>query len=329
MFKLWQSINTFSVIPVFVLLIIGLSNNVFAQPVTKVGELEQMSNDFANQLQARQPQLYYDLLNSAEKPQLQLNQNRDIQLILIGESNKPFYYAIENLNAARTVSTDDVWPGGSGGFPLSGSGTTLGKLCVWDGGGVLLTHQELTGRVTQMDNPGGTHYHSTHVAGTMIASGVDGSAKGMSYQGTLAAYEWTNDNSEMASAAAAGMNVSNHSYGYITGWYYSGDWYWYGDITISPVEDYGFGFYDAKARAWDAIAYNAPYYTIVKSAGNDRNDGPSPGEGHWVWASGSWVWSTDTRDKDGGADGYDCVSWNGTAKNIITVGAVYDMAMSL
>jgi len=326
MFKVSQAIKAMSVIPVFVLMIIGPGDYAFAQPVTKVAELEQLSLEFADQLQSQRPQLYYDLLNSSEKPQLQLNQNRDIQLMSIGIGDKPFYYAIENLNAAQTVSTDDVWPGGSGGFSLSGSSTTLGKLCVWDGGGVLLTHQELAGRVTQIDSPSGTHYHSTHVAGTMIASGVVASAKGMSYQGTLAAYEWTNDDAEMAAAAASGINISSHSYGYITGWYYSSDWYWYGDITISPVEDYGFGFYSDDAQAWDAIAYNAPYYTIVKSAGNDRDDGLSPGEGHWVWDSGSWVWSNDTRDIDGGSDGYDCVSWNGTAKNIITVGAVYDIS---
>jgi len=325
MFKLRQSIKALAVFTVSVLTIIGFNEYAFAQPATKVADLEQMSIDFADQLQAQHPQLYYDLLNSSERPQLQLNQNRDVRLMLIGKSNKPFYYAIENLNAARTISTNDVWPGGSGGFSLTGSGTTMGKLCVWDGGGVLLTHQELAGRVTQMDSPGGTHYHSTHVAGTMIASGVVDSARGMSYQGTLAAYEWTNDISEMASAAASGMNISSHSYGYITGWYWSDDWYWFGDISISSTEDYGFGFYDATAQSWDAVAYNAPYYTIVKSAGNDRNDGPDPGEGHWVWDSGSWEWSYDTRDIDGGSDGYDCVSWNGTAKNIITVGAVNDI----
>ncbi|MFH1312627.1 MAG: S8 family serine peptidase, partial [Candidatus Eisenbacteria bacterium] len=214
-------------------------------------------------------------------------------------------------------------------FSLTGSATSLGELCEWDGGGVRTSHQEFGGRVTQMDSPGGTHYHSTHVAGTLIGAGVVSSAKGMSYQGTLAAYEWTNDDSEMASAAAAGMNVSNHSYGYGTGWSYSsssGDWYWYGDVNISAVEDYGFGFYSVEAEAWDQIAYDAPYYTICKSAGNDRNDYPGAGAGHYYWDDGSgWTWSTATRDPDGGTDGYDCISWNGTAKNILSVGAVNDI----
>ncbi|UCE67668.1 MAG: IPTL-CTERM sorting domain-containing protein [Candidatus Zixiibacteriota bacterium] len=300
-------------------------NISFAQKETQTSELERLNRIFSRQLQESRPQLYYDLLTSTDSAQIRLNSDPDIQLMYINDRGMPVYYTVENLNAARTLSTDDVWPGGSGGFSLTGSGTVVGKLGIWDGGAVLAAHQELSGRVTQIDSPGGTHYHATHVAGTMIASGVQSAAKGMSYQANLTAYDWNNDNSEMSSAAASGMNISNHSYGFITGWYYSGSWYWYGDIGISTTEDYGFGFYSGDARAWDQIAYNAPYYTIVKSAGNDRNDaGPGPGEGHYVW-DGGWIWSTDTRDPDGGADGYDCISYAGTAKNIITVGAVDDI----
>jgi len=309
-----------------ILVLFGAGRALGAAPVTQSARLDSLSLAFERQLEEGRPALYYELLRSDDPPQRRLNASPDVQLMRINDRGHPLFYGVENLDAARTLSTDDVWPGGSGGFSLSGSGTALGELAVWDGGGVLTTHQELSGRATQMDSPGGTHYHSTHVAGTMIGAGVQASAKGMSFQGTLAAYDWDNDNSEMATAAGAGMNVSNHSYGYATGWYYSGgDWYWFGDISISTVEDYGFGFYSEDAEAWDEIAYNAPYYTIVKSAGNDRNDyGPGPGGGHYVY-DGGWVWSTDTRDPDGGSDGYDCISWNGTAKNILSVGAVDDI----
>jgi hypothetical protein len=149
----------------------------------------------------------------------------------------------------------------------------------------------------------------------------------MSFLGNLHAYDFNNDESEMASAAGSGARVSNHSYSRITGWRWDGDWYWYGDKNISQTEDYGFGFYDEVTSEWDAIAYNAPYYTIVKSAGNDRDDtGPGPGGGHYVLHNGEWVWNTTTRDPDGGSTGYDCIAWYSTAKNIITVGAVYDIS---
>jgi hypothetical protein len=41
-----------------------------------------------------------------------------------------------------------------------------------------------------------------------------------------------------------------------------------------------------------------------------------------VYDGSNWVLSTTTRDKNGGVDGYDCISHKGLAKNIMTVGAV-------
>ena len=298
---------------------------VTAQTKTDAARLQELSREYAERLDQKRPAAYYDMLASDKTPFKQLKADRDIELMFIDEHGLPKYLAVENLTAARTISTDDVWPGGSTGFNLSGAGTVFGKLAVWDGGGVRWTHRELTGRVLQVDNPSTTHYHSTHVAGTMIATGVTGQAKGMSYQAVLGAYDWNNDESEMATAAAQGLQVSNHSYGTITGWRNDGDWYWWGDISVSPTEDYGFGFYNYDARVWDQISYEAPYYLIVKSAGNDRSDaGPAPGETYWVY-DGDWVESTEPRDPDCGPDGYDCVSWNSTAKNILTVGAVNDI----
>ena len=241
----------------------------------------------------------------------------------------PLYYATNNLNAARTISTDRVWPGGIAGLNLTGYGFTIGE---WDGGGVLLTHQEFGGRARQRDYEPSTHYHSTHVAGTLIASGIIGSAKGMAPEANLDAYNWTNDESEMANAAASGLLISNHSYGAITGWEYDyrddDKWAWFGDVTVSSVEDYGFGFYTGQSAEWDEIAYNAPYYMIVKSAGNDRNDGgPSPGEYHWVYINNQWTQRNTIRDRDGGTDGYDCIpGGGGVSKNTLTVGAVNDIA---
>jgi len=161
---------------------------------------------------------------------------------------------------------------------------------------------------------GSTSYHATHVAGTMVAAGIQNNAKGMAYGGLLKSWQWSNDESEMAAAAANGLEISNHSYGYARGWEYNnGSWQWYGVSSISADEDYKFGFYDAGARQWDQIAFNAPYYLIVKSAGNDRGEGPSnAGNG--------------SAEKDGGTDGYDCISPRGVAKNILTVGAVTEVS---
>ncbi|MCK5701980.1 MAG: S8 family serine peptidase, partial [Cyclobacteriaceae bacterium] len=136
------------------------------------------------------------------------------------------------------------------------------------------------------------------------------------------AFDWNSDESEMASEAAAGALFLNHSYGYGRGWVLNGSWSWYGNTSISTQEDYLFGFYDSQAQDWDQIAYDAPYYLIVKSAGNDRNQTPSTYE-HYVWDE-TWKLVNVERDSDGGADGFDCLTPMAVAKNILTVGAVDD-----
>ena len=302
-----------------------------AGPLTDTEALGQIALRLAERLEDQRGALYYDLLQRSSPAQAALNADADIALMYVSDRGIPKFYLTENVDAAGTVSTNRVWPGGSGGFNLTGSGTALGELAVWDGGAVRVSHQEYGGRVTQIDGASTTHYHATHVAGTLVAAGVDPDAKGMSFQANLAAYDWNSDETEMAAAAASGLNVSNHSYGYGTGWSYNstaGDWYWYGDVSVDSTEDYGFGFYEEVTRAYDEIAYNAPYYNIVASAGNERDDdGPGAGGGHYFWNpdTDDWEWSTMTRNPDGGAAGYGCVSWNKNAKNILAIGAVEDI----
>jgi len=302
---------------------LALPATALPPPVTNVPALERLAERLERDLQAHRTPLYDALLHSTEPGAAALNRNPDVQLAFIGPRDKPFYFAVDNEDAAATVGTDKVWPGGGFGFFLEAANTALGNLCIWDGNGVRTTHQEFGGRAVQGDSPSGLSSHSTHVSGTLIASGVANGARGMSPQAMLECYDWNNDSSEMASAAAGGMWLSNHSYGYITGWYFNGsDNYWYGDMGISSSEDYGFGFYSSLSQDWDQISYNAPNYLICKSAGNDRNDVASGGHYHY---DGGWVWSTDSHPQDGGALGYDSISWVGVSKNILTVGAIDDI----
>ena len=238
------------------------------------------------------------------------------------EGNRPIYYMTNNLNAAHTTRASRVWPGGSAGLSLNGSGVLLG---IWDGGSVRATHQEFGGRAVVRDGSG-TSGHGTHVGGTMIAAGVDADAKGGSFAATLDSYDWNDDMAEMAAAAAAGLRISNHSYGLVTGWNNNGGWRWWGNATVDQQEAHQFGFYDAEARGWDDICFNAPYYLPLKSAGNDRGEGPSlasqpTGE---FWNGSAWVPNTVVRNLDGNNTGYDSISSAGVAKNSFTVGAVDD-----
>jgi|GEM_PF-902246 len=240
---------------------------------------------------------------------------------------RPVYVITDNANAAATISSDKLYPGGSVGLALTGDGAELG---IWDGGRVRTSHQEFDGRVRQMDNTSSLSDHATHVAGTMVAGGVRSAARGMAYEAELVAHDWNSDLSEMTARAAEGLQVSNHSYSNITGWRYNyrrdGRWAWFGDPDDNSPEDRDFGLYDGRAQDWDRLVYQAPYYLPVKSAGNDRGEGPSkqPVQ-HWEFTSRGWQLVDDVRDRDGGDEGYDCISTYGNAKNILTVGAVEDL----
>ncbi|MBS1978738.1 MAG: S8 family serine peptidase, partial [Bacteroidetes bacterium] len=234
--------------------------------------------------------------------------NNNVYLLVdVTESGVPVYVKTFNAQAAYTVGVPQLRTGGSLGINILGTGI---RLATWDGGKVLGNHVELAGRVTFGDAPSAFDGHATHTSGTMIASGINSSAKGMAPEATLIAYDFNNDVSEMTALAKpdqTGTLLSNHSYGVSAGWEFDGTtWTWKGDPSISATEDYKFGFYDAQSAQWDAIAVNAPYYLIVKAAGNDR--GEYNGSGPAL--------------PDGGTSGFDCISMYGVAKNILTVGAV-------
>jgi Subtilase family/GEVED domain/Secretion system C-terminal sorting domain len=241
----------------------------------------------------------------------------------IDETGHLLYIATEsNANAAATTRTNQLYSGGSLGLSLSGSSDAVkNRLGIWDGGAVLATHQEFGTRVTQQDNVSGGDLHATHVGGTMIAAGVSAQAKGMSFGANLKAWDFNSDVTEMT-AAANNLSISNHSYGFQAGWVYNSTtnrWAWYGNVNVSPTEDYKFGFYDSNTQAWDKIANAAPFYLIVKSAGNNRDEtGPPAGTYYFL--------GTSTRDSSNIArsknDSYDCLSTTSTAKNILTVGAI-------
>ena len=261
-----------------------------------------------------------------------LPNGRVLELQRLAPGTGPLFYLTNNIDAADTVSTDELWPGGSLGLNLDGSGMTVGE---WDGGAVLAEHPDLFPRVTQVDGATSVSNHSTHVAGTLIASGAvqRPEARGMAYGADLAAYDWNNDTAEMATAAANGLLVSNHSYGVAAGWINIGgappdNWWWIGGAANNDLEDSNFGYYDETSRYWDEIALNAPYYLIVKAAGNDRWDtGPAPGEAYTIIDQAGTPLATSTlaRPADCSPAGYDCLSTSSVAKNILTVGAVDDI----
>lgn len=194
--------------------------------------------------------------------------------------DEPLYRTTTNLNAAISSGANSLQ---AAPYGLDGTGIKIG---IWDEGSVRATHQEFGTRVTKKNLSAPLADHSTHVAGTLGASGVDPKAKGMAPKAAIDSYDWGSDYSEMTAAGAAtaadttSIPISNHSYSYGGG-----------------VAD--MGRYEKEARTVDAISVSLPYYLIFWAAGNDQKGLASKG-------------------------GYESVIFNAVAKNILTIGAVND-----
>jgi len=240
-----------------------------------------------------------------------------------------YVYKTCNFNAAISIGVDKVRD--TAPYNVNGQAFTVG---VWDAGSVRGTHQELTGRVVVVDAAANAN-HSTHVAGTIGAVGIELLAEGMAPAVMIDSYEWDNDIAEMSSRAMSypgepdKLQISNHSYGYTCGWDYSTNPpRWYGTWIYREC-DY-FGMYDSEVAEWDQICYSAPYYLPFKAAGNDRSDrAPADGQIYQYYKYPRWrskVYDSSTDPYDDGWDngGFDTILPVSTAKNIVTVGAVYD-----
>ena len=275
---------------------------------------EERVREYLEQKQATRA-LFGTKSHRAKKVKIKLKM-RDI------EHGIPVYYDTFNAKSAKSTKTSTVHQA-----PYNLQGEGYHKLGIWDGGGILTTHDELAGRVVQMNEPKRISSHSTHVAGTMIASGQrqGTSVKGMAPKASLIAYDLENDTTEMAQAASRGMELSNHSYGRAVGWYEdkNNNLYWLGNTKISQYESYLFGFYTTYAQYYDKISNAAPYYLAVFAAGNDRRDVvKQSGLAHKHNDEDKVFTDTHYNDNfDNG--GYDTISPASTAKNILTVGAIH------
>ncbi len=247
----------------------------------------------------------------------------DSKAYLVSIDEGPLYVVSCNVEAAQTISTDKVWPGGSAGLNVNG---TNGSLFMWDEGQPRLTHREYTNRVFALPLNTNLNQHSTAVAGTMVASGISNAAKGMSFAGKLNAGSFLFDLSQMPDQINTnGMRLSNHSYEHSTGWAYMSDgWSWYGYSQVSTNEDPKFGNYSTNALYLDYYA-SVLTYLGVWAAGNDvSNVPPVQPTNHFEFTLQNTRYVTNTvHPANGDAGGYDTISDDQCAKDILTVGAVF------
>ncbi len=258
--------------------------------------LNALKDQFIEEGKQKEKRIAKYLRKNKQKQRSFFLEGNELSIIDI-RNGMPVYYTTYNDGSVRSLGVDELRAGGRFGIDVAGENINLG---VWDRGLPLAEHNEFQGRLMNSDAASEFSFHSTHVTGTIIAGGVNPSAKGFCYRADIRAFDWFQDTEEMVDEVLnQDLMVSNHSYGVPGGWNGAN---WLGDLGISDVEDYRFGYYDAEARNFDNIAYNAPYYSIVVAAGNERGDsgdGSIPPDGP-----------------------YDCITGFSNSKNVFTVGAV-------
>jgi len=277
----------------FLLICLLFSISIFSQDQQSIRRIQQSTKvDYLKSFsdnQRKKFDLSFNLANSLADHnnwrKIIITDSTYSRLVGVTKDLKPIYYMTENRNAGITSRADRLYSGGSLGISIQGEGMLAG---VWDAGSPLLTHELFSNRISLSDNSPYLHPHASHVAGTIIGTDAvqNGNARGMAFKGSANAYDWDNDVAEVANAAANGLLISNHSYGYNP--------YYYG------VEK--FGKYDDDSKAFDEIHFNAPYYQMVCAAGNSRIYGVNTGK-----------------------NGFDLITGHALSKNVITVAAVQEV----
>ncbi|RME22120.1 MAG: hypothetical protein D6800_11370, partial [Candidatus Zixiibacteriota bacterium] len=180
-------------------------------------------------------------------------------------------------------------------YSLSGAGVVVAE---WDGGAADNTHPDLNGRVTQMDGSS-ISTHATHVAGTVMGSGASsgGTYRGMAPEARLLTQLWWNTASEANTEYGVvitfqGATISTNSWGYGVS-----------SVTTSQCDGLLGNYYTINGTVDELVrgSAGAPI-SILYAAGNERS----------------------TSSQSCGSLGY---TYNttippGTAKNVITVGAI-------
>lgn len=175
-----------------------------------------------------------------------------VNLMEVDSLGIALYYKDYNQISASVSNVVDEEGNNVLGF--SGEGMIVG---LWDSKLPRLDHVDLKGAIVVTDDSDSFVYsnHATHVAGTIVSKGsVNPLGRGLVYNSTLWANDWTNDFEEMIDLAAKGVLVSNHSYGV--------------DPKDIPVSY--FGAYLSSSQRLDAITSRFAYYQPVVAAGNDR-----------------------------------------------------------
>jgi hypothetical protein len=192
--------------------------------------------------------------------------------ILAGDERVLLVYGPMNLRKesenAAAAAESNVTPLFAAPYSLSGQGVALSY---FEFGQADTSHPEFGGRLMTHLTATSDRDHATHVAGTMIAAGIDARAKGMAPAATLHEFDGNDDNfldlkQKLPNFSAV---ADNNSWGYVLGWCSSGSdcsgkWVW-------EDNDLYYGGYDSLVTAPLDKITRTTGVLMVHSAGNDAN----------------------------------------------------------
>lgn len=324
---------------VFILLSIGLYVQGYAQ-----NNSQKLKAEFRTQHIDQQSKLDRIILNLSPKTEAVLDMKSRLAGFI---DNRPFFWSSEDKPANRSANVIPLQDGtlaGLNGTKITGTGIVV---TVFDGGRVLENHNEFVeGGVSRVTNKEATTVeyssHGTNVTGLIIANGSGnltnyeaGRAQGVLPAGKVDAYSFKSTalGANYEKLTSVKPNISNHSYGIATGWYYDNTpvpgWYWFGNYEFNTKDTYSGAYYEQDAN-FDKIVYDNPNAIVVKSAGNYFGDGPSATDKKFKWDNTQQKYveflPTDILPDKNCSKGYNCIGWGSLAKNIIVVGATEQLA---
>lgn len=296
-----------------------------------------------------------------EKNRTTLNQDqiKEMQSKFAGfVGNQPFFWESDDKPGNRSANLTPLQTGtltGLNNTVITGSGINI---LVMDGGRAHNTHQEFGGNVNgplKVVNMEATTVsksdHATNVTGIILGSGgfsgtiswSDGTsslvsdAQGVLKNATSKNYAFTDTDlgTNYQKLATYGENISNHSYGINLGWAYRTTpvkgWYWVGNYDFSKEDTWSGSYYTPDAN-FDEIVYANPNQIVIKSAGNYFGDGPDGVLPNYKLNSSGTTYvlfdPADVLPVANCSKGYNCIGWGSLAKNIIVVGATYQLLTS-
>lgn len=182
----------------------------------------------------------------------------------------PVRMKMESHNA-RSAELANVTPLYSAPYGLSGEGVVVSLYELAEAQG---SHPEFQGRMTVHATGGSTgdRTHATHVAGTIMAGGVNPDAKGMApkaqihqYRASGTAEQWLRSKNDNLSPL--GVIADNNSWGYVLGWQDEGG----GGFPVWNGFGEYYGGYDLTLAAPIDQITREKGVLFVHSAGNDGN----------------------------------------------------------